>query len=253
MKRRKKALASRFNDQFGATVAYGLFKGMKLSPDSWWGKSDRGSMLFGLYEEEVLQSLVSKPEGYRTFIDIGAADGYYAVGALLSKQFDEVICFEVSDEGRRVIRQNAERNGVGDNIIVFGEATRDGIAKLPRPKLDNALILVDIEGAEFELFDRDLFKLLKQSILIVEIHDFAVADGARALSAMKAAASEFFDITEFKTSARDLSKFPELHELSDMDRWLLCSESRPCLMTWLRFDPKGMVGGDGLEPPTLSV
>ena len=54
MKRRKKALASRFNDQFDATVAYGLFKGMKLSTASWWGKSDRGSMLFGFYEEEYI-------------------------------------------------------------------------------------------------------------------------------------------------------------------------------------------------------
>jgi hypothetical protein len=57
-------------------------------------------------------------------------------------------------------------------------------------------------------------------------------------TAWQVAASEFFDITEFKTSARDLSKFQELHELSDIDRWLLCSESRPCLMTWMRFDPK---------------
>ena len=42
---------------FQSTVQYGPFKGLKLSPKIWWGKTDRASMLLGLYEKDVLDSL----------------------------------------------------------------------------------------------------------------------------------------------------------------------------------------------------
>jgi hypothetical protein len=37
---------------------------------------------------------------------------------------------------------------------------------------------------------------------------------------------------------RDLSTIPEMASLSDSDRWLLCSESRPFLMRWVHCVPQ---------------
>ena len=48
----------------------------------------------------------------------------------------------------------------------------------------------------------------------------------------------FFKVSTLKTSSRDLSRFSELSEYSDSERWLIASEGRPRLMSWLRLDPK---------------
>lgn len=55
-------------------VAYGPFKGLQFTTDSHWGLSDKGTMILGLYEQEVLQELQMLPAGYNVFIDLGAAD-----------------------------------------------------------------------------------------------------------------------------------------------------------------------------------
>ena len=48
----------------------------------------------------------------------------------------------------------------------------------------------------------------------------------------------FFKISTLATTSRDLSKFSELFDYEDSDRWLIASEGRPKLMTWLRLDPR---------------
>ena len=52
-------------------------------------------------------------------------------------------------------------------------------------------------------------------------------------------AKPFFKISTLTTASRDLSKFPELFDYEDSDRWLIASEGRPKLMSWLRLDPRG--------------
>ena len=54
---------------------------------------------------------------------------------------------------------------------------------------------------------------------------------------LRADSDDTHTITALVTGARDLSQFRELRMMSDTDRWLLCSEGRPRLMSWLRFDP----------------
>jgi hypothetical protein len=100
------------------------------------------------------------------------------------------------------------------------------------------VLLVDIEGGEFDLFDVKLFKALKGSIIFIELHDWMINDGDNKLAKLKSEASKYFNFTEITTTSRDLSVFPELRSFNDTDRWLICSESRKKLMTWLRLDPK---------------
>ena len=53
-------------------------------------------------------------------------------------------------------------------------------------------------------------------------------------------AKPFFKISKLTTTSRDLSKFPELFDLPDSERWLIASEGRSKLMTWLRLDPRSI-------------
>ena len=234
---RRLQLSSDFNRRFSSVVRYGPFRGLRLGADSWWGSSDRAAMLFGLYELEVLASLKALPSEYTILIDLGAADGFYGVGVLTSRLFERSICYEMSAQGRAAIAENALLNGVDDRVEIRGMAGPDFDRDLTQEVRDACVLLVDIEGAEFELLQRRIFEAFHRSVIIVEIHDWFFEDGNEKLRRLKEASVGTHSITEFTTGSRDLSGLPELQELCDTDRWLICSEGRARLMTWLRFDP----------------
>ena len=85
--KKRKLLALNLSSQFKYTIKYGPFKEMVFSCDHWWGRSDRAAMLLGIYEEEVLNSIMTVSNKYDVFIDLGAADGYYSIGSLISQKF----------------------------------------------------------------------------------------------------------------------------------------------------------------------
>ena len=93
IQRRRIQMSQKLDELFNSTVHYGLFKGLKLSTQTWWGSADRASMLLGLYEKEVLDSLKNISKKNTTFIDLGAADGYYGVGVLVNNLFEKSITF----------------------------------------------------------------------------------------------------------------------------------------------------------------
>ena len=236
--KRRIEMSDQLDKLFNSTVRYGPFRGLKLSTKAWWGKADRGSMLLGLYEKQVLDSLQSIPKKYTTFIDLGAADGYYGIGVLVNNLFEKSICYEISEEGRGIIKDNAKLNNVLHNVEIRGQAQNNFYTELPLDVLSNAVLFIDIEGAEFELMDKETFKAFNNSIIFIELHDWFFQDGVAKLQKIKNDSMLTHAITEIKMGARDLSIFPELIKLQDDDRWIICSEGRGQLMTWLRFDPK---------------
>lgn len=93
------------------------------------------------------------------------------------------------------------------------------------------MILIDIEGGEFDLLTPEVLERLTGATLIVEAHDFGHNDGR--LPELVKRVGRYFDVQEITTGSRDLSGFPFLRSWSDDDRWLMCSEGRPQLMTWM--------------------
>jgi hypothetical protein len=238
--KRRLAISNQLFQLFEGTVRYGLFKGLKFDKTVRWGSTDRASMLLGLYEKEVLDSLASVPSTHRTFIDLGAADGYYGVGVLVNNLFDYSYCFEVSEDGQKVIAKNANLNGVSHKIQIRGIAEHNFVDFLKADGVDlsKTVLLCDIEGAEFALFNETIFNAMRGSVLIIEVHDFISPDGPQMVTALKQAANNNFSITELTTTSRNLSILPELNKLHDNDRWLIASEGRRQLPTWLRLDPR---------------
>jgi hypothetical protein len=235
--KRRIAINERVDNLFSSTVAYGPFKGLKFTDEYWWGKTDRASMILGLYEQELLDALRTIGPAHRIFIDLGAADGYYAIGVLVNGLFYRSYCFEMSERAREALRANAEKNGVADRVIIRAAASREFYKDLPQDILSKSVILVDIEGAEFDLLTSDVFAAFAGSIILIESHDYFFANGQDKLDRLKVNAGQYFNITEITTTSRDLSRFPELRSFSDTDRWLICDEGRGQLMTWLRLDP----------------
>lgn len=84
---RRQILSNNLDKEFGSVVKYGPLKGFKFTANTWWAGPERGAMLLGLYELEVLESFKDIPSSYNTFINVGAADGYYGVGVLAGNLF----------------------------------------------------------------------------------------------------------------------------------------------------------------------
>lgn len=221
------------------TVHYGKFKGLLLNDKYEWNRADVGNMLLGLYEKEVTESLSSVPPSHKTLVDLGSADGYFAIGCLVAKMFDKVYCFETSFKRQKILINNALLNHVEDRVEVYGTATNKFPFELQKKGVDisKCVIISDIEGGEFEVFDKIVLEALKESITIIEIHEWH-KNGINRYRRLQKRAKKHFAITKLTTRGRDLSIFPEIAELADNDRWLLCSEGRHHLTTWIRLDPK---------------
>jgi Methyltransferase FkbM domain len=185
--------------------------------------------------QELLQTLQGIPERYTVFIDLGAADGYYGIGVLINDLFEWSYCFEQNVTSRDLIAKNASANKVSDRIEVRGYASKTFHNEIPADVLNKAVLFVDIEGAEFDFLDSETFGAFRNSIVIVELHEWFYDDGLARVQRMRNAAAATHTAIEFSMGSRDLSKFPELRTMHDDDRWLICSEGRGQLMTWLRF------------------
>lgn len=235
---RRQQLAIKIAGLYRWKIAYGPFVGMQISQSSWWGKTDLASKILGFYEAEVLAVLsgVDKTQ-YRHFVDLGAADGYYAIGAIYADLFEDAYAFEMSDQGQEVIRANAKLNGVSKRVHVYGVADENFDQQIPDVSLAQTVMLIDIEGGEFDLLDALLLQKLKRSLLVIELHEFMVDNGSAKLAALIKRLEPLYKLTWLKTGARDLSNFDALESFNDTDRWLLCSEGRMRLQKWVICEP----------------
>ena len=227
-------LSELLEKRFQGTVQYGPFKGLQLAGSLKWNPQSKASMLLGLYEKEICDLLLKEScLGKKILVDLGAADGFYAVGSLRARLFEYAFCFESSEKGRSALQRNALINGVEKRMKVFGEASVDWHLNLPKDQLKDMVIIFDIEGAEFELLTPSVLATLKESTLIVELHHEFVDRGGAKLAKLIEDAKEFFVPTFIRTTSRDLSQITEIESFSDIDRWLLCSEGRPRDAIWV--------------------
>lgn len=219
-------------------VGYGPLKGLRLSEEAWWGAPDKASMLLGLYEQELLMTLCTEPLTEKSnFIDIGAADGYYGIGLVMAGFYKKSFCFEISEKGQNTIKLNAEVNRVASQITVYGEADETLFNNFSQDQINDSVVLVDIEGGEFHLLSEDFLEKFQQAYILIEIHNW-VDNFEEKYFKLLLAASKYFYIDKVNPIARDLTKFTELNDFTDDNRYLICSEGRPNVMRFLRLNPK---------------
>lgn len=168
---RKAALIRRIASKIGLEpiVLGGPFTGLKY-PGSVSVDSAFFPKLLGSYEAElfgVLNEIIEKP--LVQIINIGAAEGYYAVGLARIFPDAQVVAFDISEIARSATSQMARCNGAG-NIIIKESCTRDDLLAIQVK--NEILILSDCEGHEKYLFDIEVAQHLKKAHLIIELHDY---------------------------------------------------------------------------------
>ena len=238
IRQRQKRISLELFNMLNGTVKYGPFKGLHLTHDPWWGQLDLGSQCLGLYEKEILKFIENIEDGqFTNFIDIGAADGYYAVGLLSTGKIQRSICFEKTDKGREAIFTNWKKNGSIGQLVVKAKANFESIATLTEHDLERSLILIDIEGGEFELLNNDTIHKFRHSKILLEIHNW-VTDFEEKYKNLLISLDETFCIKIIKRVDRQVDNYMELRDFTDDNRLLLVSERRPCLMRFLELTPK---------------
>ena len=186
--------------------------------------------------------MANTPASYENFINLGAGDGYYPIGAIQSGIFKKSIAYEASELRRFQIKRLAEINNCQMSLTINGFAGSDCFDEYDSDFLSKSIILSDIEGGEFEIFTEGNLAKLSRSILLIEIHDFLIPDGGLKLEKLLENAAKYFEVTKMTTTGRDPSQYPELHTFTDIDRWLTVVEGRGPLMLWLLLSPKEALG-----------
>lgn len=184
-------------------VQAGPFRGMQYVDQSYW--SAYIPKLLGIYERELSEYIEEAAElPFETVVDIGAAEGYYAVGMAMRLPVSRVIAFEMEPAARQLLGKLAVLNQVSSRVAIEGECTRLNLTAT----LDNSgrtLVICDAEGGEAFLLDPIRIPKLSACHILVEIHD-------NVLSAMSREIRDRFadthDITHIPEAARDRCDFP---------------------------------------------
>jgi hypothetical protein len=212
------------------TVLSGPFKGMLLPTDTSWGEGDLVPKLLGAYEAELHEAVERGIERQPDIvINVGCAEGYYAVGLARRLPDAHVHAFDISEAAQKVCASAAAENGVGERLTVHGRCGPDDLIKLVAGAR-RALLVIDCEGFELDLLSEEAVAALAHCDLIVECHDFANRTITPTLTGRLDPSHEVELIRE---GPRDPSGFPELKRLSSLDRLLCVCEFRPELMYWM--------------------
>lgn len=216
----------------GGAVLAGPFAGLKYAPRSVGSAYE--PKLLGTYEMElrgVVERLCAADFG--RIVNVGAGEGYYAVGLAVRCPAAEVVAFEGDPAGRELIRRMAQLNGVSGRVRVEGVC---GPAELERELSGEArkLVVMDVEGGERALLRPEEVPALGAAHVLVELHDF-IHPGLGA--EIEARFRGTHRIEKIKQRPRRAADLPFRSLL--LDRWVvrLTDEQRPVLMEWLYLRP----------------
>ena len=156
--------------QHGTEVWSGPFKGMDFLPQSTHGCHI--AKLLGCYEQP-LQPFIEQAirAAYPVVLNIGCAEGYYAVGLARRMPATRVHAFDIDPAAQRVCAELAAKHGVADRVRIGARFTPDDFAAYAGQK---TLVLCDIEGGEKDLLEPETAPALRGMDLIVESHDCLV-------------------------------------------------------------------------------
>ncbi|WP_438481978.1 hypothetical protein [Oleiharenicola lentus] len=199
----------------------------------WWPK------ILGTYERElaaIIETLCR--EAPRHIIDVGAAEGYYAIGFAWRCPQSQVTAFEGEASGRALQSSLAKLNGVAARVKIAGFCDQAELRDTLTGK-ESGLIICDIEGGELALLDPESIPELTSGrwTLLVEIHEHVHAGIVRILTERFSATHSSEEILTVEREPKNLLPAVRCFGLS---RWVApyLDERRPGPMRWLLLRPK---------------
>jgi hypothetical protein len=218
-------------------VMSGPFMGMRYVPAA--ANSALAPKLLGRYEYELIpwiNRLLLLPITH--LIDIGCAEGYYAVGAALKRSDLSLVAFDTDPVARELCARLAGKNGVAERVSSLGTCTPDLLEDAMKGR--RAAVICDVEGHEDELLDPEIVPSLRSSPTLVEVHEhLRTGVGGRLIDRFQAT----HQITRVDARPRTRRDCPPFHPLlhvfpRETVAALLTERPDSATMYWLYMEPK---------------
>lgn len=213
-------------------VRHGPFAGLRYAELTSVGSALYPKLL-GSYESELHSWMHEVCDaGYSEIIDVGCAEGYYAVGLAMRVPQAQIYAYDVWDGAQRLCAAFAEANCVAERVSVRPLFTADELRGIPIRH--RGLIVCDCEGGENDIFTPHTRGHFAAWDLLIETHDFLDITISTRLADL------FRDTHDLRvvTSLDDIQKaktydYPELTHLDLSTRRAILAEFRPTIMEWL--------------------
>lgn len=217
-------------------VLSGPFVGMNYVPiavgSAWLAK------IVGTYERELHPHLDRlKGEPCDVVVDVGSAEGYFAVGLTRMLDAPRAYCFDTDPWAGRVLARIAGINSLNDRMVPGGFCRPADLEAVLAPAR-SPLVISDCEGGELDLLDPLAVPELRRARIVVEIHDF---DGATRIGqAIRGRFDPTHDIVDVPIEPRTISDFPSGIGSAMTDEEKLCAmdEWRSVAPGWLVLRPR---------------
>ncbi len=225
-------IAELYVRKYGAKVQAGPFEGM-IYLDQAIGSSYIPKLI-GSYECELHEIIANIIEAhYDVVIDVGSAEGYYAVG-LATKLGGKppIYAFDTDKVAQNLCRELAIKNHVESQVKVSGYCDA---SQLQNTIQGRCLVVCDCEGYEIVLLDPSLVPSLSTCEILVELHDNR---NSAITPTLQQRFSSTHDIQWIDTSPRDPANYPTVHFLDSSQQNLALSEFRGGPQQWAYMIPK---------------
>jgi hypothetical protein len=213
-------------------VLSGPFKGLKY-PTYQSNGSPLLPKLVGSYEAELHEEILSALRcNYTEIIDIGCAEGYYAVGFAKNIPGAKIYAFDTDSAAQALCKVMAKTNGVESKVHVGGECSKDILSQIPIRK--KALVISDCEGYEIDLFTKDLISSMNECDFLIETHDCYNPNISSELKSRFSSTHEIKSI--FSCDDKEKIKFYKFHEsykIPNKYLYNLYSEERIGVTEWI--------------------
>lgn len=218
----------------GGAIASGPFRGMRYLQEA--AGSAWAPKLLGTYEIEIapiIRAILSSPP--KLIVDVGAAEGYYAVGLARGMPETLVVAFEADLLGRELLRRLAACNGVSPQLEIRGLCTTESLNEVLKDATD-VVIICDVEGAELEILDPERVPELAHARVLVEVHPWAHQDPAGVLRSRFDRTHRIRELISRQRSSTDRPLADD--RMSSAVAAACMDEMRPCPMSWLWLTPQ---------------
>jgi precorrin-6B methylase 2 len=225
------ALTQTYFSREGETILQGPFAGMVYAHEA-----TEGALLprlLGTYESELhphLDAFIA--EGVDCVIDVGCAEGYYAVGLARRIPSATVYAHDISEAARAACAELAQKNGVAERVVIGGEFRPEHFQDFAGRR---ALVMVDTEGAELDILVPERAAALAEMRIIVETHDM---HRPGALKTLMSRFAPTHDIQRVDQGPKTLPMPWWIQELGHLDHLLAVWEFRSAPTPWLVMRPK---------------
>lgn len=212
-------------------VLRGPFKGLQY-PNTRYVNSDLAPKILGSYESELYPAIEEMcTRKYSDIIDVGSAEGYYAVGLAMRLPGAKVHAFDIEEDAIAMCKEMARLNNVYSQFTFNSFCSSETLANFPFK--GRGLVICDCEGYEYDLFNEKCLSNLKNCDLLIELHDLY---NPKISPHIKSLFASTHQITIIGGQNKSKAQFPELADFNELEQAYILSESRGGVLAFQKME-----------------